>query len=311
MTDDKRAAYETLHACLTTVAQLSAPFSPYFADWLYRNLKSESDPESVHLSSLKPARSEYVDLPLEGRMDLAQRISSMVLSIRKKENLRVRQPLQSIRIPILDDSIKEMIEDVKEIILSETNVKELQYVSESEAHIVKNIKLNFKTLGKKCGKYMKDVQRLALEMQAEVVKGIETNASYTFSFDDAVIELIPEDVEIIPVDIPGWKVANDGPLTVALDITLTENLLQEGIAREVVNRIQNLRKEIGLEVTDRINVNILAHEAINSAIETNSEYIRAQILAGGLNLVSEVPEGHEIQIDEGISTRISLEKLNN
>jgi isoleucyl-tRNA synthetase len=204
-----------------------------------------------------------------------------------------------------------MIDGVKDIILNETNVKELQYVSESEAHIVKNLKLNFKSLGKKCGKYMKDVQLLANEKSAEVISGIEMKGSYTFTFADTVIELTPEDVEIIPVDIPGWKVANDGPLTVALDITLNKTLLQEGIAREVVNRIQNLRKEIGLEVTDKINVNILAHEAINDAITTNSEYIRAQILARGLNIVSELPDGQEIQIDEGISTRISLEKLNN
>jgi isoleucyl-tRNA synthetase len=311
MTDDKISAYETLHSCLMTVSQLSSPFAPYFSDWLYRNLKTENEVDSVHLSILKVAKSDYVDSKLESRMDLAQRISSMVLSIRKKENLRVRQPLQSIRIPILDESIKDMIDGVKDIILNETNVKELQYVSESEAHIVKNLKLNFKSLGKKCGKYMKDVQLLANEKSAEVISGIEMKGSYTFTFADTVIELTPEDVEIIPVDIPGWKVANDGPLTVALDITLNKTLLQEGIAREVVNRIQNLRKEIGLEVTDKINVNILAHEAINDAITTNSEYIRAQILARGLNIVSELPDGQEIQIDEGISTRISLEKLNN
>jgi len=311
MSEDKKSAYETLFHCLLTVSKLSAPFAPYFSEWLFRNLTGPEGTDSVHLSLINPANLSLIDKDLEQRMELAQRVSSMVLSIRKKENIRVRQPLQSIRIPVLDNSIKNKIDAVKEIILSETNVKSLEFVSETEAQIVKNLKLNFKTLGKKCGGFMKDVQKYVSENQRDVIFGIEQKGFFEINFDHTTIGLNSEDVEIIPVDIPGWKVANNGALTVALDIVISEELQREGIAREVVNRIQNLRKEIGLEVTDKINVNILAHEAINDAIVVNSEYIRAQILAGNLNLVSDMSGGHDIQIDEDIFTRISLEKLNN
>jgi isoleucyl-tRNA synthetase len=265
--------------------------------------------ESVHLSMLVRADVSRIDLELESRMDFAQKISSMVLSIRKKENLRVRQPLRAIRIPVLQQSDKERIEAVSDIILAETNVKHLELVDESQARIVKNLKLNFKTLGKKCGKHMKAVQAYAPEHAEEIIKAIESAGKYDIHVEGEIIELITEDVEIIPVDIPGWKVANEGSLTVALDVMLDDQLRNEGMAREIVNRVQNLRKEAGFEVTDRINVKILSSEAIREAVASNSEYIRTQILAEELELMDALTEGYEVEIEEGKPTKITLFKL--
>ncbi|MFN5295913.1 MAG: isoleucine--tRNA ligase [Flavobacteriales bacterium] len=320
LSTDKQAAYQTLHECLLTVAQLASPFAPFFCDWLYRNLTESARlaatnssgelAESVHLSFMVTANASLIDEELESRMDFAQKISSMVLSIRKKENLRVRQPLRAIRIPVLHARDQERIDSVKEIILAETNVKQLELVDESQARIVKNLKLNFKTLGKKCGKHMKAVQAFALSNGEEIIRAIETDGTYTMHLEGEAIELIAEDVEIIPVDIPGWKVANDGALTVALDITLDDELRNEGVAREIVNRIQNLRKEAGFEVTDRINVKILSSNAIQEAVASNSEYIRTQILADALELTETLIDGYEVEIEEGKPTKIALFKLN-
>jgi isoleucyl-tRNA synthetase len=241
-------------------------------------------------------------------MGFAQEISSMVLSIRKKENLRVRQPLSAIRIPILRAADRERIEAVSHIILTETNVKRLELVDESQANIVKNLKLNFKSLGAKCGKNMKAVQAYVLENSQAVIQGIEANQRYTVELAGEAIELTPEDVDIIPVDIPGWKVANDGALTVALDITISDELRQEGIAREFVNRIQNLRKDLGFDVTDKIFVKISRHNHYNDAIEANSEYIRAQILANSIEMLDSLSNGHEVEIEEGITASIEVTK---
>jgi isoleucyl-tRNA synthetase len=251
-----------------------------------------------------------MDHELESRMDFAQKISSMVLSIRKKENLRVRQPLRAIRIPVLQQSDKERIEAVSDIILAETNVKQLELVDESQARIVKNLKLNFKTLGKKCGKHMKSVQAYAPLHAEDIIKAIETLGKYDIHVEGETIELIAEDVEIIPVDIPGWKVANEGALTVALDVTLDDALRNEGVAREIVNRVQNLRKEAGFEVTDRINVKIVSSDIIREAVASNSEYIRTQILAEELELMDALQEGYDVEIEEGKPTKIALFKLN-
>ena len=320
LSTDKQAAYQTLHECLLTVAQLASPFAPFFCDWLYRNLTESARlaatnssgelAESVHLSFMVTANASLIDEELESRMDFAQKISSMVLSIRKKENLRVRQPLRAIRIPVLHARDQERIDSVKEIILAETNVKQLELVDESQARIVKNLKLNFKTLGKKCGKHMKAVQAFALSNGEEIIRAIETEGTYSMHIEGEAIELIAEDVEIIPVDIPGWKVTNDGALTVALDITLDDELRNEGVAREIVNRIQNLRKEAGFEVTDRINVKILSSNAIQEAVASNSEYIRTQILADALELTETLIDGYEVEIEEGKPTKIALFKLN-
>ena len=321
MNDDKRAAYETLYECLNVVAQLSSPFAPFFGDWFYRNLtecvrddaRKNNTPlkhDSVHLTYITKADTKLIDLELEERMGFAQEISSMILSIRKKENIRVRQPLQTIRIPVLNAGDRARIEAVSDIILAETNVRQLEFVSEEEAHIVKDLKLNFKTLGKKCGKNMKVVQAFAASNSEAIIHGIEHEGYYDVTVEGETIRLIHEDVDIIPVDIPGWKVVNDGALTVALDVTISEDLRLEGIAREFVNRIQNLRKDLGFDVTDRITVKILQNDAYNKAIETNSEYIRTQILADDLVLAETVEQGHPVEIDAGVTSQIALLKLN-
>jgi isoleucyl-tRNA synthetase len=313
---DKIAAYQTLYRCLEVIAQLSAPIAPFFMDRLYSDLNSvtaRDKAESIHLGDFPVSDTFLIDKNLEERMELAQKISSMVLSIRKKENIRVRQPLNHIQIPVLDDSYKAKIEAVKDLILSEVNVKNLDLVDESHTQIVKNLKLNFKTLGKKCGKNMKVVQAFANENVQAIISGIEKTGTFEMKFDTETIILETEDVEIIPVDIPGWKVANSGQLTVALDITITPELREEGLARELVNRIQNLRKDSNLDVTDRIDVKIQRNSAINSAINNNLDYICAEILASSLELVDtvEARNGSEVELDEEIKTLISITKLLN
>jgi isoleucyl-tRNA synthetase len=313
MSDDKKAAYETLFQCLNTLSKLMSPIAPFFADWLYQNLNDVSgEINSVHLTGYPNVNSDLIDSSLEKRMEMAQKISSMILSIRKKENLRVRQPLQKIRIPILDKETQANVEAVKELILSEVNVKELEFVTEEEAHIVKNLKLNFKTLGKKCGKHMKTVQAYANDNGPLIIASIEKTGLFKMNVEGDEIVLENEDVEIIPVDIPGWKVANNGPLTVALDVTLTEELKEEGLAREVVNRIQNLRKDSGLDVTDKILVKIQQNKHLDNAIKNNLSYICNETLTGDLQLVTNLTatNANAIEVDELITTLISIEKLN-
>jgi isoleucyl-tRNA synthetase len=313
LSKDKQSGYDTLFTCLKTVAQLAAPFAPFFCDWLYGNLQ-DSEPsqrkatDSVHLSLWPTVKASHIQDELEERMGFAQEISSMVLSIRKKENLRVRQPLSAIRIPILRAPDRARIEAVSGIILAETNVKKLELVDESQANIVKNLKLNFKTLGAKCGKNMKAVQAFAAANGQAIIQGIESQGMFELAVEGETYRLEPIDVEIIPVDIPGWKVANDGALTVALDVTITPSLRQEGIAREFVNRIQNLRKDLGFEVTDKIFVKIRRHSHYNDAIVSNSEYIRAQILANSIELVDQLNDSHQVEIEEGIHADIEVTK---
>jgi len=319
MSDDKQAAYETLHQCLFVLSQLMSPIAPFFADWLYKNLQTAASTNqegftaiSVHLTQLVKPNNHFINEELEEKMELAQKISSMVLSIRKKENLRVRQPLQKIQIPIIDEKVKAKIEAVKEIILAEVNVKEIEFTDDRKTQIIKNLKLNFKTLGKKCGQHMKSVQAFALEKGAEIIKGIEQNGNYTIILNNIEIVLETEDVEIIPVDIPGWKVINSGVLTVALDITVSPELKQEGLSRELVNRIQNIRKDKGFDVTDKIIVKIQQNNLLESAIENNLSYICSETLTGNLEIVKALSnnEATLIVIDEEISTLISIEKLN-
>jgi len=312
---DKIAAYQTLYRCMEVVAQLAAPIAPFFMDRLYTDLNSvtgRDKAESIHLSDFPVSDTFLIDKDLEERMELAQKISSMILSIRKKENIRVRQPLNKIQIPVLDDSFKNKIEAVQDLILSEVNVKSLEFVDESTTSITKNLKLKFKTLGKKCGKNMKAVQTFANENAQAIIFDIEKTGKFELSVDSEIIKLENEDVEIIPVDIPGWKVANAGQLTVALDVTITPELREEGIARELVNRIQNLRKESNLDVTDRIDVKIQRNSAINAAINNNLNYICTEILASSLELVDtlEPKRGSEIELDEEIKTLITITKLN-
>ncbi len=312
---DKISAYQTLYRCLEVIAQLASPIAPFFTDRLFNDLNRISKrhkAESVHLSDMPAAALTVIDRQLEERMEMAQKISSMILSIRKKENIRVRQPLNRIQIPILDESFRKKIEAVKELILSEVNVKQIEFVDETKTQIVKNLKLNFKTLGKKCGKHMKLVQAFALEHAQAIIASIEKNGNFDLKIEDQTYTLENEDVEIIPVDIPGWKVANEGQLTVALDITLNQELKEEGIARELVNRIQNLRKDKDFEVTDRILVKIQSNNAINAAVSNNFNYICTEILASSLELVDKInePEGILVEVDDEVNTLVSIVKRN-
>jgi len=333
---DKVAAYQTLYRCMEVVAKLSAPIAPFFMDRLFNDLNTVTQldkSESIHLSDFPKSDEKFIDKALEERMELAQKISSMILAIRKKENIRVRQPLSKIQIPVLDDAFRKKVEAVKNLILSEVNVKDIEFVDESKTQIVKNLKLNFKTLGKKCGKDMKAVQAFAADNSQAIISSIERTGRYEIpahviasgakqSQDDKriassvalamTIVLEKEDVEIIPVDIPGWKVANDGQITVALDIMITPELKEEGIARELVNRIQNLRKDKDFEVTDKIVLKVQRNNLINSAISNNLEYICAEILASSLELVDDFKhnEGVMVELDEKIKTLISINKLN-
>jgi isoleucyl-tRNA synthetase len=312
--NDKIAAYQTLYRCLEVVAQLSAPVAPFFMERLFSDLNSitnRSKAESVHLSDFPVADNQFIDSALEERMELAQKISSMVLSIRKKENIRVRQPLARIQIPVLDQAFKLKIEAVKDLILSEVNVKSLDLVDESQTQIVKQLKLNFKSLGKKCGKHMKAVQQYAQDNALSIIVGIEKDGRFELDMSGDLIVLETEDAEIIPVDIPGWKVANAGQLTVALDITITEELKQEGLARELVNRIQNLRKELNFDITDRIVLKIKEQNEIKSAVNHNLEYICTEILADKIEFVSEtlVETAVLLELEENLSSTVQVIKV--
>ena len=302
MTEDKRSAYATLHACLKQVAQLMSPFAPFYSDWLFQSLNTHS--ESVHLSHLEAG--SFRDENLEARMDLAQRISSMALSIRKKENIKVRQTLAEIRIPVLDETTQSRIESVADLICSEVNVKAVKCVDEQTTKIVKDLKLNFKTLGKKCGKFMKEIQQFAQENAQEIISSIEKTGEYMWMKESILLQT--EDVEIIPVDIPGWKVANQGNLTVALDVTITPELKEEGYARELVNRIQNLRKETNFEVTDKIIVKVSGENYLNDVLKNNSEYISSQVLASSLEFIPEMEGGVAVEWEGEEVVRLLLTK---
>ncbi len=308
MTADKKAAYETLYTCLTSVSQLMAPIAPFFADWLYQNLtvsKTAGAEQSVHLSLWKEGDTSLIDIELNERMLLAQNISSMVLSLRKKSGINVRQPLAKILIPVLDNTFKERVELVKEIILSETNVKNIEYITDTAGFIKKKIKPNFKALGPKVGKDMKSVAEKVTGMSAEDLTLFESEGKYFVPETDYIILL--EDVEIIAEDIPGWQVTNLGNLTVALDVTLTDELKQEGLSRELVNRIQNLRKELNFEVTDRITVNLQKDNLITAAVEQNKAYICTEVLADQINLLAQIDTGNKIVIED-VELQISIAK---
>ncbi|MFA7378863.1 MAG: class I tRNA ligase family protein [Bacteroidia bacterium] len=305
-TEDKISAYQTLYTCLETVAQLMSPLAPFYADQLFRDLNAVSGRfkvESVHLTDLPVADTTIIDKELEEQMDYAQKISSLVLSIRKKENIRVRQPLQKILIPVVDARIKEEIEHVKDLILSEVNVKELEYIESIE----KSVKANFKILGKKAGNKMKALAALITQFNQEQISQLENSGRLDLTVDGEVFTLSVEDVEILSSDIPGYKVANEGKITVALDVNITPELKSEGIAREVVNRLQNLRKDLGFEVTDRISVEIKSHDFLNDAINSHKSYICTQILAETLTISDSLSGGVSIEVED-ITTDVKLFK---
>ncbi len=316
MTRDKQAAYETLYECLDTVAQLMSPFAPFFADWLYYNLKEgaknkSEKPASVHLTLLKKANEKLIDTELEERMELAERFSSLVLSLRKKVNIRVRQPLNRIMIPVLDTQFQSRLELVKDLILAETNVKSLEYVTESGV-FVKKIKPDFKLLGKKLGKHMKAAAAAFANFTQADISAMERDGNFNLTLEGETINIERAEVEILVDDLPGMLVAIDGRFTVALDVTLNPELKEEGLARELINRIQNLRKDKEYEVTDRIDVKIKSHETLATAVRNNFNYICSETLAYTLELVNEVleKEAVTVEVDDEIKTLIHITKHN-
>ena len=310
MSTDKLSAYQTLYTCLETVARLMAPIAPFYADRLYQDLTSvtgRGDAKSVHLAKFPECDEAAVDSELEYRMELAQQISSMVLALRKKEALIVRQPLQKIAIPAADEVMKSRIEAVKQLILSEVNVKELEFV-EGDGILVKKIKCNFRTLGKKFGKLMKSVNVAVTEMSQEQIAELEKNGSITLQVEgtDALIELA--DVEIFSEDVPGWTVANEGALTVALDVEVTDELRREGVAREIVKKVQAIRKDSGFEITDRISVVLSSSEVSDAAVEQFREYICNQVLADSLEVNAALSEGDDIELD-GCTIKVAVKRI--
>ena len=299
MDNDKLAAYQTLYECLMTVAKLLAPFAPFFADQLYKDLGGQLD--SVHLDKFPVADASAIDRELEGRMAVAQRITTIVLALRRKESLKVKQPLQTLMIPPVDQAQRDAIESVKQIFLQEVNVKEVKFV-EGAGILVKKVKCNFRTMGKKFGKDMKAVAAAVAAMSQEQIAELEANGKLQLGS----YEILAEDVEIISEDIPGWLVGNEGNLTVALDITLTDELRAEGMARELVNRIQNIRKKSGLEITDHIHVSIEPNEASTKAVEAFGDYISRQVLADDLKL--EANDGQAVEFDD-FNLNIKITKI--
>ena len=307
--DDKLSAYQTLYTCLVTITKLMSPIAPFFSDNLYNDLNKVTQKEnfeSVHLADFPVYNSTLVNKALEQRMQMAQDISSLVLSLRKKVGINVRQPLSKILLPILDKHFKHQVEQVKELILSETNIKDIEYITDASGFIKKKVKPNFKALGIKVGKDMKAVAEAITNFTTGEISKLETEGS--ISILNAKYSILIDDVEIIAEDVPGWQVANLGKLTVALDVTLTTELKQEGISRELINRIQNLRKEKEFEVTDRINVRLSSHPLINDAVNNNLTYICAEILADSIVLDNQLNEGDKIVI-EGIELFIVISKL--
>ena len=312
MTEDKLAAYQTLYTCLETVSLLSAPFAPFISERIFRDLNAVSGRHegSVHLAQFPAADASLADKELEETMSLAQRVSSMVLALRRKVNIKVRQPLGKILIPVLDPAMGRHIEAVRSLIMNEVNVKHIELVSETTGLITKRIKPNFKTLGPKYGKYMKQIAALTAAFTQEQIAAIEAAPETVLDLGGERIAVTPADFEITSEDMPGWLVTSEGKLTVALDITVTDSLRREGVARELINRIQNIRKDSGLEVTDRIRVEIEAKEAVVEAVAAYADYIGQQTLAREVRTTA-VPEG-EFVVDSEIDEeplKIAVTKL--
>ncbi|MCB9231155.1 MAG: isoleucine--tRNA ligase [Bacteroidia bacterium] len=314
---DKLSAFQTLYECLVTVAQLMSPIAPFYSDWLFRDLNRVTgldSAESVHLTRLPVVREEEIDLDLEERMELAQRISSLTHSIRKRKEvaLKIRQPLSRIMVPVNSDQMKAQLENVKDLILAEVNVKDLELVPEDSEVLVRKAKPNFRILGPKVGSLglnLNLISQATGSLQNHEVRELERNDSIYLTITDKAqptgsftYQLLREEVEIVSADIPGWSVATDGKVTVALDITLSEDLINEGVARELVNRIQNLRKDLGFEVSDRINVQLTHNPVWDKAIKEFLDYICTETLTNTLSLVSSLETGNEIEVNQSIGT---------
>ena len=308
MDDDKLAAYETLYTCLETVAKLLAPFAPFYSDQLYMDLTratGRAEAESVHLAKFPVADESLIDADLEARMRMAQKLTTMVLALRRKVNIKVRQPLQCMMIPAVDDAQRRYIEDVKKLVMTEVNVKELKFV-EGSGVLVKKVKCNFRTMGKKYGKLMKGIAAQMSALDQDGILAFEQAGELKLDVDGQSVTVNIDDVEIINEDIPGWLVANDGNLTVALEVELTDDLRNEGMARELINRIQNLRKDCGLEITDRVNVTISPDSRVEAAVGSFADYIKGQVLADNITVADN--DGEEVALDE-TPVKIKVEKV--
>ncbi|WP_299259508.1 isoleucine--tRNA ligase [uncultured Aquimarina sp.] len=307
---DKISAYQTLYTCMLTVAKLGAPVAPFFMDRLYKDLISNSNQEtfeSVHLAHFPEYDNSFVDKALEHKMQKAQSVCSLVLSLRQKEKIKVRQPLQRIMIPVLNEADKAEINDIADLIKNEVNVKEIELIDDASGILVKQIKPNFKNLGPRFGKDMKLIASEIQSFDQDTIKILEQTGSFDIEINNKIITLGTDDVEISSQDIEGWLVANSGTLTVALDITITPELKKEGIARELVNRIQNIRKDSGLEVTDRIEIVIKENKSIQEAVATNEAYIKNETLTETIEFATDVINGTEIAFDD-IATQLVIKK---
>lgn len=313
-TTDKISAYQTLYTCLENLALLTAPIAPFFSDRLFmdlNNLTGRNKAQSVHLADFPVSDRSVIDKGLEERMQLAQQISSMVLSLRKQHRIRVRQPLERIMIPLTNEDLKEKIEAVKNLILSEVNIKNIEYIS-GEGILVRKVKANFKSLGPRYGKLMKQLASALVEISQKQIAEFEKNRVLNLTIEGSQVELLESDLEVITDDIPGWVVTSDGNLTIALDITISEELRREGIAREMVNRIQNLRKDNNFEVTDRIIIEIEKNDALEDVINSNNAYICSETLALSLNVVDKIEPTNRIVVDlpDDFQTAISVRRVN-
>jgi isoleucyl-tRNA synthetase len=312
-TTDKISAYQTLYTCLEAIAILSAPIAPFFSDRLFMDLNGitgRNKAGSVHLADFSIADESMIDTALEERMQLAQRISSMVLSLRKQHRIRVRQPLSRIMVPVNGNEQKLQIDAVKNLILSEVNIKDIEYIS-GQGILVKKVKPNFKALGPRYGKLMKQIAIMMADFSQAQINTYENSGKLLLVIEGENVELIPGDADIITEDIPGWVVASEGSLTVALDVTISDELHHEGTARELVNRIQNIRKEKGFEVTDRISLEIEKNNGLNNALSNNYSYICSETLADSLNMVDEIEPSKRMLVDltEDVQAAISVERL--
>jgi isoleucyl-tRNA synthetase len=311
---DKISAYQTLYTCLDVVAKLAAPIAPFYMERLFIDLNSvtaKEELDSIHLTDFPIMDKKLVDKDLEERMQLAQKFSSMVLSLRKKSNIRVRQPLNKLMIPVLNPKFEKQLKKVEDLILSEVNVKEIEYLQDTAGILVKSIKPNFKALGPKYGKMMKQIAAAINAFAQEDISRIEEDGKYMLNIDGEEVEILIDDVEIITEDIPGWLIAGMGSLTVALDITLTPELIEEGISRDLVNRIQNLRKDKGYEVTDKISLKIEKNNELSDAIQNNYDYICSETLAESLEMIEKLPDEEIIRVElaDKLEAKIIIRKV--
>jgi isoleucyl-tRNA synthetase len=313
--EDKISAYQTLYTCLEKVAQLASPIAPFFTDKLFHDLNVVSEKakvNSVHLSTFPKANESVINIELEEKMDIAQQVSSMILGLRQTNKLKVRQPLQRIMVPVLSDKFEKQILAVKDLILSEVNVKELELLKDTSGVLVKKVKPNFKTIGPKYGKQMKAISAMVNQWGVDDIVSIEKNKGWKGEVNGEDIALDLTDFDIVTDDIPGWLISTNGSLTVALDTTISDELKQEGISRELVNRIQNLRKDNDFQITDKINIKIKGSQELNNAIANNKTYICSETLASTIDFVNDISEKNSVlvEFDKDISIFVVVEKTN-